>query len=125
MLLKRTVTLAQIRDIAALLSDISKEKNILVTGSADFSHYLSASEAKQRDEESRDAILSSDFEKIKQMTNDNIDSPETLLTVLSFTEKQGNKAEILAHASAAEYLKLPTLTNCTTYFVLGSGKKDT
>lgn len=119
-LLTRRVTMEQSQDIARLLNSIAKNKKCLVVGSVDFSHGLPAEEAKLRDEETRQAILNSDLERIKKMLNENLDSPETLCTLLYYMQERGTRlATLFCHKSAADLLENPVLQDCTTYFVLG------
>ena len=120
-LLTRRVTLEQSHDIALLLDSIAKNKKCLVVGSVDFSHGLSAEEAKLRDENTRQAILANDLVRIKRMPNENFDSPETLCAILYYMQEHGAcAATLFDHKSAADFLENPVLQDCTTYFVLGS-----
>lgn len=121
MLLTRRVTLEQSNDIAQLLASIAQNKKCLVVGSVDFSHGLSAKEAKLRDKDTRQAILTNDLARIKRMPNENLDSPETLCTVLYYMQEHGARpVPLFDHKSAADFLANPVLQDCTTYFVLGS-----
>ena len=120
-LLTRRVTLEQSKDISLLLGSIAKNKKCLVVGSVDFSHGLPAKEAKIRDEVTSKAILNNDLERIKRMTNGNLDSPETLCSILYYMQERGAcAATLFSHKSAADFLENPVLQDCTTYFVLGS-----
>ena len=104
-LLTRRVTLEQSQDIALLLDSIAKNKKCLVVGSVDFSHGLSAEEAKLRDENTRQAILNNDLERIKRMPNENLDSPETLCAILYYMqERRAYAATLFDHKSAAYFL---------------------
>ncbi|MDP4110188.1 MAG: AmmeMemoRadiSam system protein B [Bacillota bacterium] len=118
-LLTRRVTLRQAQDLAELVSSYAEGKNCLVVGSADFSHYLPARESSIKDAETEKAFSAFDYQAIKKMPNANLDSPETLCTILYYMSICGaKKPGILAHKSAAEYLDNPALNNNTTYFVL-------
>ncbi|MDD2300081.1 MAG: AmmeMemoRadiSam system protein B [Fermentimonas sp.] len=120
-LLTRRVTLEQSKDISLLLGSIAKSKKCLVVGSVDFSHGLPAKEAKIRDEVTSKAILNNNLERIKRMTNGNLDLPETLCSILYYMQERGAcAATLFSHKSAAEFLENPVLQDCTTYFVLGS-----
>ena len=120
LLLSRRVTMSQTQDLAQLLNRIAKDKNCLIVGSVDFSHGLSPSDAAIEDKRTNQAILDYDFEAIKAMPNENLDSPETLCTLLYyFYERGAETVPILCHKSAADFLNDPHLQNCTTYFVLG------
>lgn len=72
------------------LSEAVKDNpDTLVIASVDFSHYLDAVTAGRMDEITLDAIHSRNTRAISKMTNDNIDSPPSILTLLSIIDKLG------------------------------------
>ncbi|MCX7614433.1 MAG: AmmeMemoRadiSam system protein B [Clostridiales bacterium] len=120
LLLSRRVSLNQVENLANLINDISKSKKILVVGSVDFSHGLSPDEAAKKDKITLKEIKKSNLNKIKNMSNENLDSPETLCTLLYYMKECKEKeVTMLSHKSASDYLPGERLENCTTYFVLG------
>ena len=120
LLLSRRVTMSQTQDLAQLLNSIANDKKCLIVGSVDFSHGLSTEDAAIEDKRTREAMIGYDFEAIKEMPNENLDSPETLCTLLCYFAERGEKTvSILNHKSAADFLNGTQLHNCTTYFVLG------
>lgn len=124
-LLTRRVTLEQAKDMAGLLSSIARDKKCLVVGSVDFSHGLSDIAAKKNDDDTYKAIQNNDLEKLKRMSNEYLDSPETLCTILCYMQKSGSQtAAVFCHKSAADFLQNPELQDCTTYFVLGASEED-
>jgi len=119
-LFSRRVTLRQTEDMAEILAYQAKSKKLLVIGSIDFSHGLSVEEGKKKDEVTLSAINHNDLGSIKKMTNEHLDSPETLCTLLSYMEISRSSSPILLdHKNAADYLKDQKIDECTTYFVLG------
>ena len=117
-LLSRQVTLQQTEDMAEVLAAQGNDKKILVVGSIDFSHGLSVEEGKKRDEGTLAAINHHDLAAIKKMSNEHLDSPETLCTLLSYMKISANTIpSLLDHKNAADYLNRSQVEECTTYFV--------
>jgi len=86
-LLSRGANLSQIQELAACLTQISKEKSLLLLCSIDFSHYQAYQETLSRDKETLAAIEANDQASLKVMDGKNLDSPETFLTLLSLKDK--------------------------------------
>lgn len=68
--------------LSMLVENIDLETTLFIS-SVDFSHYLSLDEANKMDKESIEAISSIDIEKIKNFTNDNLDSPNSIIAMLN------------------------------------------
>jgi len=119
-LLSRRVSREQEKILAELLYHLSQEKSILVVGSVDFSHGLPPGEAMRRDEETIGSVFDRAYDVLKNMPNENLDSPETLNVLLRFMELHSSDLpELLCHRSAFDYLRNSEIKDCTTYFVFG------
>lgn len=108
--------------LAALLAEFAAEKNCLFLFSVDFSHYLMPDEVYQRDEESRKAVTEHDFEKLRFMTNANMDSPKSIMTFLKLNELLSLELHELEHSNSMEILNIPFPNpiydeGLTSYFV--------
>ena len=69
-----------------------------MVASIDFSHYLDADTADKMDKITLDAVISRDTASISRMGNDNIDSPPSILALLSIMDEIGAIGpEITAH----------------------------
>lgn len=74
-----------------------------IIASVDFSHYLDTDTADKMDEETLAAIKSKDITVISKMGNDNLDSPPSIVALLSAMEKIGaTDPEVLAHGNSSD-----------------------
>lgn len=101
---------------------LCREENILLVVSADCSHYLTPRESAERDKETARAIERCEIGRVLGFTDSNVDSPQSLSTLLYLAQEQGLTMAELGHSSSPE--KLPHAdTNpifgegITTYFV--------
>lgn len=93
-------------------------KKALVIASVDFSHYLPVDQADQMDKESLEAIQSRDLTKISQMTNDNLDSPPCIISILSAMDAAGSTGlEVLGHDNSSRIAGRQS-DNTTSYYTL-------
>jgi len=116
-MLTRTDDIGKIEEIAGAICAVAETRKCLILGSIDFSHYLSHEEATKHDEETIELIKRSDVSRIKNLTNDNVDSPESLNTVLMFVKNFGLEGTLSARANAADYLDPPFPEGTTSYLI--------
>jgi len=85
-----------------LQNKLEKEnKKALIIASVDFSHYLPFEKANEIDEISIKAIKSRDINLIQSFNNDYIDSPPSIITLLSAMDTVGDASmEILDHSNS-------------------------
>ncbi len=94
-------------------------ESTLVIGSIDFSHYLSTEQANLKDIETKEAIISRDYNRLYSFGDDNLDSPMTMITVLAAATYLGsNKTEIIANVNQAEATGLISVPSSTSYFTI-------
>ena len=109
----------EMKDINALSDSIYeeiKDKKVLIIASVDFSHYLSYEEANINDEITREALLTRDIKKIYSFTNDNMDSPETVITLLNIMKKLGADNEKILQNLNAYDIVCKSKEETTSYF---------
>lgn len=82
-----------------------ENKNVLLLASVDCSHYLMPNEAEVKDKETIGAIAEFDYQKLLKFSDKNIDSPQSVTTMLKAGEKQNAKLSLLGHSSSE--VKLP------------------
>jgi AmmeMemoRadiSam system protein B len=93
---------------------ISKKKS-LVIASVDFSHYLTPQKADLMDEVTLRALKERDLEVISKMTNDNMDSPPSIMTFLTVMKGIGtSELKLLGHDNSARIAK--TYSDSTTSY---------
>lgn len=79
---------------------LSDNKNILIIGSIDFSHYISSDIAPLRDAETKQYIEKRDYQKIATLSNEYLDSPWSLITLLQYLGKREVIGErLIAHTN--------------------------
>lgn len=100
------------------LAELVDEKTIFV-GSIDFSHYLSSEDSKRKDQETLQAIRAKDYSQIASFGDDHVDSPPSLLVVLSFLEKRAVNYswEVIRQTDAGSILGRPNAPG-TSHFEL-------
>lgn len=87
------------------LEPIFREKDCLLIASIDFSHYLPPEKAYEMDEITMRAIADRDFAGIKQMGNDNLDTPPALVITLMLMDRLGaNEDILLEHSNSSDIL---------------------
>lgn len=111
----------KLHDIDILVEELYENVNIdetLFIASVDFSHYLDLDNANNMDLISMDAINSKDINKIMTFTNDNFDSPISVVTMLKIMDKIGaNNGGVLNHSNSELILKkkIEETTSYITY----------
>lgn len=115
--LPTTLTIKESTDFGNLLAETLDSENTLLLASIDFSHYLSFSEASLHDVETFTSISDMDFEKISRYTNDNLDSPETLIAFLTYVDSLACYKHLLENKNSAHYAK-PDEEGTTSYFTM-------
>jgi len=84
--------------ISQTLNELSKEKNILLLGSIDFSHYQSYSDTVKYDEETIHLINNFNIEELKLKDGRNLDSSESIGIILEYAKiKELKEINILEH----------------------------
>jgi hypothetical protein len=89
----------------------------LVVFSIDFSHYLVETEARRHDVETRRAIEDRDLATISRFTNDNVDSPMTLVAALTFARAAGLQTDIIANSNSNDFLTTKERTTTSHYLI--------
>ncbi|HEY9059493.1 MAG TPA: AmmeMemoRadiSam system protein B [Pseudobacteroides sp.] len=97
------------------LNSVISQKKTLVIASVDFSHYLTPQKADLMDEITLKAIKGWDIEAISKMTNDNMDSPPSIMTFLTIMKGIGtSELVLLGHDNSARIAK--TYSDSTTSY---------
>lgn len=122
LVLHSDLTLGELRRLADHLAPHLTADRLLLA-SVDFSHYLTRDEAEAKDRVTLDAILRRDLAAIRQMNNDYVDSPPSLILLLLLMERLGAAGpEILAHTNSGVLLG-SDLIETTSYFTFAYHRK--
>ena len=101
----------------ALYENLNMEETLFIA-SIDFSHYLNLQNAEKMDSISMEAIQNKDIDKIMSFTNDNLDSPISVVAMLKIMDKAGiSEKTVLNHSNSELILKRKTeeTTSYITY----------
>ncbi|HBH13485.1 MAG TPA: AmmeMemoRadiSam system protein B [Clostridiales bacterium] len=90
-----TMNLNESEEFGVFLSEMIDVENTLLVASLDFSHYLPVPKAYAMDEITIKAIQEKNYREIMQFTNDNVDSPQTLIAFLTYMNEIDYSKEIL------------------------------
>jgi MEMO1 family protein len=108
-------TIDDSKKLASYLNQYSEENKIVIVASVDFSHYLRQEETRLMDEQSRIAIEQHDYDTIQGFSNDNLDSPPAIITILKYMEGLGAEQEIIANTNSGVLLDIDS-EDLTSYF---------
>src|SRR3989344_7316112 len=107
-----------VEKLSAALTKYARKKGTVIIASVDFCHYLPENIAAEKDKESFEAIKNFDFEKIYNFTNDNLDSPLSIIVLLHVL-KRVNASELkLIKNLNSEYFTKSNSKETTSYFTI-------
>lgn len=106
------------KELANTILECIGDKEYLIIGSVDFSHYLAPDEAEQMDQISIKAIKKRDFLAVSHMDNDHLDSPPTIMTLFEIMNRENALGlKVIDHSNssiiAGEYAE-----SNTSYYTL-------
>lgn len=108
----------KLKDIEKLIDDLSNIVDIdktLFISSVDFSHYLTLEQANHMDSITMDAIKNKDINKIMSFTNDNLDSPVSIVMMLKLMDKLYEADMHLLNHSNSELIVRQKMVETTSY----------
>jgi hypothetical protein len=111
-----TLNLKESEDLGVFLSEMIDTENTLLIASLDFSHYLTVPDAYKMDEITLKAIQEKNYRKIMGFTNDNVDSPQTLIAFLAYMDEIGCSHKILLDHKNSYDLVPADYYSTTSYF---------
>lgn len=101
------------------LAQLTQDKNVLIIGSIDFSHYLTLEQANKNDEKTLIALRTNDSRTLIDKSNDFIDSPSTYALVIEYLRIRGYfETSIVEHSNSARILNRLSLKETTSYFAV-------
>ncbi len=119
-LLHGNYTSADSLQLGKLLGKMSADDpgSIAIIASVDFSHYLDAGTAYKMDTITLEAIKNSDIQTISRMSNDNMDSPPSIITLLGAMGEAGAAGPEAAGHSNSSDIAGSGYDNTTSYFTM-------
>jgi AmmeMemoRadiSam system protein B len=117
LILKRGMNQKEIDNLAQQLSRFVGE-DTMVVAPVDFSHYLSANQAEEKDQESLAAMRGFDMREILAFNNDHMDSPPSIAVLLATMQRLGaTTLSVLDHTNSGRLFD-NYIAPVTSYFVL-------
>jgi AmmeMemoRadiSam system protein B len=108
----------KLEDVEILTDELYKNINLhetLFIASVDFSHYLNLEDAQKKDLISMEAIKNKDINKLMSFTNDNLDSPISVVTLLKIMDKLGAAEGAILNHSNSELILKKKIEETTSY----------
>lgn len=108
----------KLQDVKILTQALYENINInetLFIATVDFSHYLNLEDADKMDLISMDAIKNNDITKIMSFSNDNLDSPISVITMLKIMDKLGSTEKTVLNHSNSELILKRKIEETTSY----------
>lgn len=95
---------ASLDEVTALVSQLQNNtENTVFVGSVDFSHSLNYEQALKKDEETILLLQAQEYEKLIQLEQENLDSPETLIFIQKVLNLlDSSEMQIIAHENSAQ-----------------------
>lgn len=116
LVIKNGLTMQQIDRYADVLAEIVDDPAVVIIGAFDFSHYQYPNISVQKDEETKNAILSHDYDSIHNFGNDHTDASSALTLFIKIMESVGAGApEIINNTNSANILGVYSVET-TSYF---------
>ncbi len=112
--LRHDITAAEVKRLAAVLAPLLDSRTTLVAA-VDFSHYLSAAEARQRDTETVTVLHSLDSSRILSFGDEHLDSPAAIAVLMASMRLRGNTEFELRENSNSSELGGSTQAPVTSY----------
>lgn len=117
LILRSTLTQQEAQQLADQLVTYEDSQTIIIAA-VDFSHYLNASEAEQKDTVTYQAMKDFNFRKMWSMNSDYTDSPQSLAVVLMAMKKLGKGNVIELDHTNSGYMENNLFMETTSYFTL-------
>lgn len=114
LVLTKQVTLEDIDLLVEKLYENVNMDETLFIASVDFSHYLDLDNANKMDLISMDAIKNKDIKRIMTFNNDNLDSPNSVVTMLKMMDKAKLNGNVLNNSNSELILK-DNINETTSY----------
>lgn len=105
-------------EVAVLANNLKNhiDEETIVVAPVDFSHYLTSSEAAEKDKVSLEVIKDFDFRKLFSLNNDYLDSPPSIAALLMIMQKlETTNMDVLNHTNSG-ILQNNNLIQTTSYF---------
>lgn len=115
LVLTKQVKLSDVEILTDVLYENINMEETLFIASIDFSHYLNLDSADKMDLISMEAIQNKDINRIMSFTNDNLDSPISIVTMLKMMDKADIAEKVVLNHSNSELILKKKTEETTSY----------
>lgn len=112
-----TLDLEEVLDFSNFLEEEIIDGETLLIGSIDFSHYLDYDTANEKDDETFKEIQERNFIDIMDFGNDNVDSPQTLVSFLEVMNRLNGELTFINNKNSYDIISVDK-DETTSYFSL-------
>ena len=116
-ILKRDIPKNDFENLLQYIANQQKTSHMLIIGSVDFSHYLTAQESEKMDAQTIKAIEDKNYDLISTFHNDNMDSPSSINAMLKVTDLLGSNKMLWRNSNSFKVLG-GDINDTTSYFEL-------
>lgn len=118
LLFTRSVSREKLAVLESALRPIFADEGTIIIASIDFSHYLTAAEAQEKDEITLDLVQKGAADTIMSLSDDHLDCPSCLSMLLRLMESSKNsQPEVLFHENSKDFMPMESDKPTTSYFI--------
>lgn len=118
LIMSSAVEISRVSGLAERLVEETKERNVLVLASIDFSHYLPLALADERDLVTKELMLNRDYNSLARLNDDYLDSPASGVFLLRMVDLLGSKDQLLINQSNSARIHPSDFHNTTSYMTI-------
>lgn len=115
-LMTGTDRISEAERLGEFLARMARGRKILFIASVDFSHYLPVEKADEMDEITEKALLERDIDRIRAMDNDYMDSPVSIITLLTVMDRLSAGGQLILDHNNSARIKSADSNSTTSYF---------
>jgi AmmeMemoRadiSam system protein B len=118
LILSKKIKKEEVDALAEELKKYTQARKVVIVASVDFSHYLTNLEAKEKNEQSLEAIRERSYDKIFAFGNEHVDSPASIVLLLKNMDAIGAKEMTVLHDTNSGEMLGDNFSQITSYLSL-------
>lgn len=122
LLVSNTMNIEEIKQLSDQLARLLPSDTVVVA-SVDFSHYLNANEADEKDQVTFELMQNYDYERLLSLNNDYTDAPATIILFLELMKTLNSRDTVLLDHTNSGHLTRDPFIETTSYFSILFGEK--
>ncbi|NLO97077.1 MAG: AmmeMemoRadiSam system protein B [Peptococcaceae bacterium] len=117
LILHYNVSLEEVKELLQVLYPFLNHQAVLLS-SVDFSHYLTGREAQAKDQETLQHMQNFDYQALKRLGNDHLDSPASLCAAFLWAQNRGIRDFMVLENTNSAFMLGNDFIETTSYFTL-------